>query len=119
MAVEIDMTKDLKEYEPRVIGVFSLRQVIAVGVNAIIATPIAIITPLTITYKIFLFAILMLPAIFCGWLPIENMHFEDFLIEVIRASFKSPTRRFYENKSEIIPEKKQKIKKSKEFTPKK
>lgn len=95
--IEMEIPKDIRKYEAKLIGPLTLRQLIC-GVPA---AAIAVITFTTLIKYIpedlciILVMLTVSPLILCGWVKIYDMPFEKFAKTVIVSSILSPRRRKY------------------------
>ena len=94
--VEVEMTKDIKDYETKLFGILTLRQLILVAIGLAYSIPLAIFLPLgSLMTRLVVGALAMTPVIMLGWISVYGMRLETFLIQVIRSSILTPTNRKY------------------------
>ena len=95
--VEVEMTKDIKNYEPRLIGPFTTRQVILLAIGLAYAVPMAIWLPIEdITIRILVAVVALAPMIACGWLDMMGMRLEMFVYQAFIKRIFRPKERVYE-----------------------
>lgn len=100
--ISIDMTQDIREYEPKLFNLVTIRQLILLVLGAVIAVPIVIYLPIKdITIRCLLATIAMSPFIVAGWVPIFGMRMELFLWQVIKSSLLVPKVRIYQSEGVI------------------
>ena len=98
--VEVTMPRDIREYKPKIIGPFTLRQIICVSIGAAYAAPIAIIIPVPPMMKLLIGILLMLPMFVSGWVEIFGMTFEQYIIYYVKNRVLKPKTRVYSTESE-------------------
>ncbi len=96
--LEIEMPKDIKNYEPKILGPLTLRQLVCLGIASSYGIPFILLTHGDIVVRIMIGLMLMIPVLLCGWLKIYNEPFEKFLIIIIINKFIKPSKRVYKIK---------------------
>jgi hypothetical protein len=92
--ITVEMTDDIRQYETKFLGPFTLRQTICVGLGAAIAIPIALLLPFEdISNKLFVAFFIAMPFILCGWIKPAGMHFEVFSMRILYSSVLTPKKR--------------------------
>ncbi len=92
------MNRDIREFEPKVIGPFTLKQSKCVVVMCAYGLPLFLIL-----YRIDLFlaltivAITLLPPLLIGWVKIRNLSFEKFIIRWFYWRIGTPRIRRYKS----------------------
>ncbi len=98
--IEIEMSKDIREYEPKVIGIFTKRQLVCVAIGAacglLVATRLPVIDPII---NVLAAVIVAMPASICGWIDLYGMHLETYVLYVIQNNFLTPNKRKYKSES--------------------
>ena len=94
--IEIEIPKDIRAYETKLIGPLSGRKAACVG----IATPIALVAwnlleSFPTDTRLILSAIFCLPVLLFWWLKPFGMKLEDFLKTTFVSTVLSPKRRLY------------------------
>lgn len=91
MAVEMEMPKDIRKYETKLVGPFTLRQTVCALIGAAYAVPIGLLLPIdNISTKIVIIIFLMAPAIMCGWMKMDGVTPEVFAIRLVYTIFLTP-----------------------------
>lgn len=93
--IEIEMSADVRNFEPKIMGPFSLRQLICVGIGAAIAVPILLLSFIPIEARCILAIVLSVPAFACGFLKLYGMNAEVFFLKVIIPLYLNPMKRKY------------------------
>ena len=97
--IEVEMSKDIRSFEPKFLGPFTFRQCIALAISCVYGVPFMIFcTPLELSDRGLVASLLMVPVIACGWLKMDGMHFEIFAIRYAYWAFLTPKNR--KNKTE-------------------
>lgn len=99
--IEIEMSRDIRDFEPKIIGPLSLRQLIASAIGAVIAIPIAFYLPVNMEVRILLAMLVAAPAILCGFFKFYGMAPEIFFLRVMIPFYLNPERRIYETETGI------------------
>ena len=103
--IEVEMSKDIRDYQPKIIGPFTKRQVLGIVIGAAYAFPIALLLPVSDMFvKIMIAMVLAAPAVMCGWVDLYGMHLEQFVIYVIRKNYLTPRKRKYKTESTFYEE---------------
>ena len=94
--IEIEIPKDIRAYETKLIGPLSGRKAACVGISA----PIALVAwnlleSLPTDSRLIISAILCLPILLFGWFKPFGMKLEDFLKTTFVSTILSPKRRLY------------------------
>lgn len=93
--LEIQMPKDIKTFEPKILGPLTLRQMACLGIACTYGIPFILLTHGSIVARVMIGLGLMLPVLLCGWLKIYNEPFEKFVKIIIINKFIKPTKRKY------------------------
>ena len=94
--VEVEMTKDIRDYEPKLFGLVTTRQIIVLSIGIAYAAPIALLIPTDFANQCMIAVFLMLPMILIGWVSVYGMRMETCVIQVVRSMLLSPRQRKYE-----------------------
>ena len=97
--IEVEMSDDIRKYDTNFIGSFSKRQCISLGLGCLLAIPIALALPLSMDNKVFIGFAIALPIILCGWIKMDGMPFEVFIIRYIYRMILTPRKRKYKSKN--------------------
>ena len=93
--LEIEMPKDIKNYEPKILGPLTLRQLVCLGISLSYGIPFVLFTHGDIVVRIMVGLALMVPVLLCGWLKVYNEPFEKFIKIIIINKFVKPEKRKY------------------------
>ena len=121
--IEVDMTQDIREYEPKLFGLVTSRQIILLAIGCSYSIPLAIFLPLgnDITARFMVGMLCMIPVILLGWVEVYGMRLEQFLWQALLSLVLTPHNRIYktdyayEYLREKEPKKKQKIIRSSDY----
>ncbi len=117
--VEVEMTKDIRNYEPKLFGVVTVRQIICLTIGAVFALPLIFFLPIEdISIRVMIGMIPLIPMILIGWLKVYGMQLEKFLLQAMRSLVLTPSERKYKIQSTVdflnstadVEEKKKKVK---------
>lgn len=92
--IEIEVSKDIKAHEVKLIGPFTGRQLICIGVSLTYGIPLLVLLPGSFMVKSIITLVLMMPTIMCGWSRIYGMPLEKFAMKAIKSTLRS-NRRLY------------------------
>lgn len=97
--IQVQVPKDIRKFQTKAIGPFTLRQVVCLILGIVPAVLVAILVPLGIEYKILIGMIFAIPIWLCGFLKIDGATPEVYVIRLIYKYFlTSPKRKVkYEN----------------------
>ncbi len=104
--LEIEMSKDIKNFEPKIIGPFTLRQIICTLIAMTYGIPLYFILGGDIVVRIMITLFAMVPAFLCGWLKVYNEPFEKFIKIIVKNKFLKPVKRKYKIAGTFKEEKK-------------
>ena len=93
--IEVEMSRDIRDFEPKVISTFTARQLMCLGIGAAYSLPIALVLPFDIIVKIVIAIVLMAPAVACGWVKLYGMYFDVFFMKVLLPNWTKPAIRKY------------------------
>lgn len=77
--LEIQMSKDIKTFEPTIVGPFTLRQIIWITIGTVLAMPAFFLMPGEITVRILIATLIAAPLIMCGWVKVQGMYLDRYL----------------------------------------
>ena len=108
--IEIEVSKDIKAHEVKIIGPFTGRQLTCIGISLMYGIPILMVTPGSFLIKSVVAIVLMMPTIMCGWCKLYGLPLEKYMLKVIRTMLR-PKDRKYEtrNRYEYLVDKDQPI----------
>lgn len=93
--VSIKMTPDIKGYSPKIIGPFSARQCVSLGVAIVGGFIISMqATFLSLDYRLYLLIPFAIIAILFGWVRLYGMPFEKFVLHLLKKARVPKTRRY-------------------------
>ncbi len=96
--IEIPMTDDIRKYQPKVLGPFTLRQLVCSLLALLFALPFWILTSdMTIDNRILIVAFAALPVLSCGWIKMDGLPLEKLLFRILYFSVLTPKRRKYQS----------------------
>lgn len=124
--IDAEMTRDIREYEPKLFNLITVRQLVLLVIGFAIAIPLVLFLPIKdITYRIIIGTVAMSPMIACGWVTVYGMKLERFILQIIKTAFLMPKTRKYkpEGTVDYLPApvrykktaEKKKIQRSKDF----
>lgn len=88
--IEIEMNKDVRTFDPKILGPFTRRQLISLVIAAGYALPIAIAVPEDPMTRVILGCILAIPAILCGFIDILGLPLLQFITYCVMPSIINP-----------------------------
>ncbi len=92
--IQVQMTKDIRQFEAKTLGPLTTRQLIAIVICAAIAVPVAIFVPGDLIVKILIGTVIMIPAFFISKKNfIGGLSFERFLLRVLYKNVLTPPKR--------------------------
>ena len=97
--IEIEMNKDVRTFEPKIMGPYTRRQLISLVIAAAYAGPIAIAVPGDPMMKVLLGCILAIPAILCGFIDILGMPLLQFITYCVIPSLINPKVRKFKSET--------------------
>ena len=97
MAIEKIIPKDIKKYEPKLLGPFTSRQVFSFAPAVVISVGLffGLKNILTMDARLFLITIVAVPFILLGWYKPYGLPFEKFIKTVFISTVLSPPQRKY------------------------
>lgn len=116
--IEIEMSRDIKEYEPTIVGPFTKRQVICVAIGVCIGYVVTKALPIDDFTILAMVGILFAaPVIACGWIELYGMHLETYVLYIIHNHILTPQKRKYISESYFYTALKEKQKEDKADLP--
>ena len=93
---KVPMTRDIKDFSPKVISIFNKRQLICSAIAFSYVFPVIMYARgLELNTRMPLATLLMLPVLACGWIRVYGMPLERFALLIIVNHVLTPTRRMY------------------------
>lgn len=94
--IEIEITKDIRKYESKLVGPFTTRQTICAAIACVIAYIVfRALEFLAIDIRLFVITIFISPLLFLGWIKPYGMKFEQFISTAFASTFIAPRIRKY------------------------
>ena len=91
--IEVEMTDDIRKFETKFLGPFTMRQTICTVVACLYTIPIAIALPMELENKLLVAMLLAAPVIGCGYIKQDGMHLEVLAMRVLYMYFLTPGKR--------------------------
>lgn len=100
--IQVEMSKDIREFSPKVISVFDKRQLICLGIAALYGVPVFAATSfLAIDARAILVVLITAPVVLCGWIRVYGMPFEVFLGHMVISMALTPRKRKYKTENTL------------------
>ena len=113
--IEVEMSKDIREYKPKIIGPFTSRQTVCILISLSFVIPILFfVHGISLEIRMLIAAFLAFPVMACGWCEPYGIPLEKFVWLVIKTMLFTPTVRKYKEHNfyaEMFQEKQVKKKK--------
>lgn len=94
--IEIEMSRDIREFSPKVLGPFDKRQLIVLIITVLVGVPLfMLLGPVPLQAKLIIILIVCLPILLCGWVKMFGMPLEVFVIKFIIPTIFSPRKKVY------------------------
>ena len=97
MAVEVEMTDDIRKYEPKTFGPFTTRQTVCLFIALAYSIPVGLFVPTSIDNKILIIIVVALPTIMAGYLKMDGANFEVLVLRLLYFKILAPGRRRYKS----------------------
>lgn len=114
--IEVPMTDDIRKYQPKVLGPFSLRQLVCVILAMAAAIPLWKVIPFELSDKVLVLCIIVLPILACGRAKMDGLPFEKLIFRILYFYLLVPRKRKYKTentyKQALLKRKKPKKKKA-------
>ena len=92
--IELEMSKDIKAHEPKVIGMFTTRQLVCLGIAAAYAVPLGFLLPFSIMTNILVAIGFAAPVILCGWIKVGGLPLEKMVLKAIKSKMYAEKRNY-------------------------
>jgi len=99
--LEIEMSRDIKDFQPKVAGPFTLRQIVCLLLSLAYGVPLFFILSGDIVTRIMIALFAMVPVLLCGWFKVYDEPFEKFIKIIIYNKFVKPVKRKYKVNNEF------------------
>lgn len=99
--VEVEMAVDIRKFEPKSVGPFTLRQAVCIALPLVYGVPFAVfVKSISIDTRILIAMMIMAPIWMCGFVKLDGQPLEIYAMRYIYFSFLTPRKRKYsrENK---------------------
>lgn len=94
--IEIEMSRDIREFSPKVLGPFDKRQLIVILIAIVVGTPVVLLLgSLPLQFKLIVAVIITIPIILCGWVKVFGMPLEVFFLKFVLPNILSPRTKKY------------------------
>lgn len=97
--IEIEMSKDIRDFSPKLIGIFDARQLVCLGIASAYGIPLTFLLLKTLEMDISLaltiVVIAMSPPIACGYVKLYGLHLDVFLLKCVLPMYIAPAKRRY------------------------
>ena len=94
--LEIKMSRDIREFSPKVLGPFDKRQIVVLAISIFTGVPIFLLLgELPLQFKLIVSLIVVLPVLLCGWVKMFGMPLEVFVFKFILPTIFSPRKKIY------------------------
>lgn len=94
--IQVEMTIDIRDYEPKLFGIATRRQFILLGIGAAYAIPLAQFLYTDFSSQCMAAVFLMTPVFLLGWVSVYGMKLEQFLGQMVCSLVLTPKKRVYE-----------------------
>lgn len=92
--LQVEMTDDIRRYQTKFLGPFTMRQTICIGIAAIVGIPLAIFIKCDdISTKIIIICAILAPIILCGYIKLDGCYFETLAIRYLYVTVLAPASR--------------------------
>ena len=96
--IEIEMSKDIRDFEPKLIGPFTSRQMVCIAVGVACGLP-WVILPIPLMLKLVLAVVFAAPGIACGYIKVYGIYAEKFFLNVMLPIYINPQKRKYKTEN--------------------
>ena len=94
--IEVEMSKDIQDFSPKVIAFFDKRQLVCVGLAGLVGAAVYSATGfLSIDIRFTLVLLLAAPIAACGWVKLFGMPLDIFFLRCMLPIMMSPQKRKY------------------------
>lgn len=100
--VQVEMSKDIRDYSPKIISVFDKKQLLCVAISLVYGGPFLLYAKsIPIETRATIALLLMAPVLACGWIRLYDMPFEVFVKHMIVTQVLTPVKRKYKTKNTL------------------
>lgn len=96
--IEVEMSKDIKDFSPKIISIFDKRQLVCLGIATVLGWPVFLAIKdkgWDMTISCTIIALVVAFPLACGWVKMYGLPLEVFLLTCIVPMLFSPTKRKY------------------------
>ena len=97
--IEVNMAQDIREYSPKILGPFTLRQIICLAIAFSYGIPIMLLVPLGFVPRVLIGALCMLPVLLCGWITFYRIPLEKFVFKYVLPAIFGNTKLKYKTEN--------------------
>ena len=99
--ITVEMPDDVRQYENKVWGPFTFRQLICIGIGLLYSVPIALLIPAATQDKVLIWSVLIAPAVACGYVKMHGIYFEQIVLNLLYLFVLTPRKRKQVRKSDF------------------
>ena len=99
--IEIEISKDIKAHEPKIMSVFTLRQLICVALALSYGIPLVFIIPGDLTIRVLIAMAAMTPVLMFGWIKLYGLPLEKYIYKLFINKYIRPSTRIYKSSGYI------------------
>lgn len=97
--ITVEMNKDVRTFDPKILGPFTRRQLLSLVIAAAYAIPVAIAVPGDSMIKVLIGCVLAIPAILCGFIDILGLPLLQFVTYCVIPSIVNPKVRKFKSEN--------------------
>ena len=96
--VEVEINKDIRETEAKILGPLTKRQIICISIALGYSAPLFFILSgiEQVAIRAVIAVIAAIPTLACGWCNLYGMHLEQFAVHLVKNVLLMPSKRKYE-----------------------
>ncbi|MCR5670696.1 MAG: PrgI family protein [Butyrivibrio sp.] len=91
--ITVEMSDDIRKYENKTWGPFTTRQVVCLGIGALVSTIIGLLVPVSFSNKLTIGIIALVPFILCGLVKMDGSYFESIAVNMLYLYVLTPRKR--------------------------
>lgn len=93
--ISIEMTDDIRKFQPKIVGNFTMRQIVCTALGLGISLPLALALCDTWDNRLLIIGLIGAPIVACGFTSMNNLPLEIFAIRYVYFKFLTPRKRKY------------------------
>lgn len=97
--IEVEMNKDVRTFEPKIMGPFTRRQLLSLVIAAAYTLPVVVLVPGDAMMKVLLGCVLAIPAILCGFIDVLGLPLLQFITYCVIPSVTNPKVRKFKSEN--------------------